>query len=227
MGSRSIFLTLLSLLIGTPNLLAQGNTPLRVDGERIKSYIEYLSTDDMMGRQSMTPGYQAAAEWVAAQYEAWGLDPAGDDGTYFQKVPISRGLTAYTGIPELAINGSAFSVVEGDFSVNSASTVAASVTAEIVFAGYGISAPAKGLDEYAGANVRGKVVLVLTGSPKDAPQSGGGGSMAPGARTEPEPEEEWVEESTDLTKIRTAYEKGAAAVLLYNPDASAQAAVGF
>ncbi len=51
--------------------------------------------------------------------------------------------------------------------------------------------------------------------------------MAPGARTDPEPQEEWAQESTDLSKIRTAYEKGAAAILLYNPDAAAQAASGF
>ena len=65
-------LTLLTLASGA---FAQGKTQLKVDGERIKSYIEYLSTDEMMGRQSMTPGYQVAAEWVAAQYEAWGLEP--------------------------------------------------------------------------------------------------------------------------------------------------------
>ncbi|MCJ7629222.1 MAG: M28 family peptidase, partial [Longimicrobiales bacterium] len=226
-GAMSIVLTLLSLLVLAPNGLAQSNAQLRVDGERIKSYIEYLSTDEMVGRQSMTPGYQVAAEWVAAQYKAWGLEPAGDNGTFFQKVPITRGLTTYSGIPGLMINGDAFSVVEGDFSVNSASTVATTVNAEVVFVGYGISAPGKGLDEYAGVNARGKVVLVLTGSPKDAPQAAGGGSMAPGARTDPEPQEEWTQESTDLSKIRTAYEKGAAAILLYNPDAAAQAASGF
>ena len=106
-GATSIGLTLLSLLVLATNAFAQGNTQLRVDGERIKSYIEYLSTDEMMGRQSMTPGYQKAAEWVAAQYEAWGLEPAGDDGTYFQRVPIARGLTWYNGVPTLAINGEA------------------------------------------------------------------------------------------------------------------------
>jgi len=59
----------------------------------------------------------------------------------------------------LDINGSPFSVVESDFSVNAASTVATWVDAGIVFVGYGISAPQKGLDEYRGADVRGKVVL--------------------------------------------------------------------
>ena len=49
----------------------------------------------------------------------------------------------------------------------------------------------------------------------------------PAPRTDPEPQEEWAQESTDLSKIRTAYEKGAAAILLYNPDAAAQAASGF
>ncbi len=225
-STRSIGLALLPLLVLAQGMLAQGNTPLRVDGERTKSYIEHLSTNEMMGRQSMTSGYQAAADWVAAQFRAWGLEPAGDNGTYFQKVPITRGLTWYVGVPELRVNGEAFSIVEGDFSLNPASTAATAVDAEVVFAGYGISAPGKGLDEYAGADVRGKVVLVLRGSPRDAPRSGGGGSMAPAARPGPEPTEEWAEESGDMAKIRTAYEKGAAAVLLHNPDAAVQAAGG-
>ncbi len=84
-GAKSIGLTFLSLLFLASNVYAQANTALRVDGERIKSYIAHLSTNEMMGRQSMTPAYQAAAEWVAAQYEAWGLEPAGENGTYFQK----------------------------------------------------------------------------------------------------------------------------------------------
>ena len=81
-GAVTIGLTLFSLLVLATNVFAQGNTQLKVDGDRIKSYIAYLSTDEFRGRQSMTPEYQAAAEWVAAQYEAWGLEPAGDDGTY-------------------------------------------------------------------------------------------------------------------------------------------------
>jgi len=225
-GAKSIVLTILSLLILASNVLAQGNTQLRVEGDRIKSYVAYLSTDEFMGRQSMTPQYQAAAEWVAAQYEAWGLEPAGDNGTYFQRVPISRGLTWYTGVPAVTINGEPQSLVEGDFAVNAASTPATSVDAEIVFVGYGISAQAKGLDEYAGVNVRGKVALVLTGSPKAAPSLAGGG-FGPAPRSEPEPEEAWVAESMTMAKIRTAHEKGASAVLLYNPDAAAQAASGF
>jgi hypothetical protein len=227
-GATTVCLTLVSLLVLASNALAQGGTNLRVDGERTKGYIAYLSTDEFQGRQTMTPGYQRAAEWVAAQYEAWGLEPAGDDGTYFQRVPInrSRPLIWYNGVPELSVNGEPASLVEGDFSIHQVSTMGTSVDAEVVFVGYGISAPAKGLDEYAGVNVRGKVALVLRGSPATAPTPRGGGSMSPGARGEPEPEEEWTAESTDLAKIRTAHDKGAAAVLLFNPDTDSQTGSG-
>ena len=134
-GVASIGLTLVSVLAFVSSALAQGNTHLRVDGERIKSYIEFLSTDEMMGRQSMTPAYQKAAEWVAAQYEAWGLEPAGDNGTYFQKVPINRDLTWYSGVPAVKINGTPQSLVEGDFTINQASTVGTEVDAEVAYRG--------------------------------------------------------------------------------------------
>jgi hypothetical protein len=97
---------------------------------------------------------------------------AGENGTYFQKVPITGGRSAYvwtTGIPSLAINNRAFYQREGDFAVDAASTAGANVAAPVVFVGYGISAPAKGLDEYAGVDVKGKIVLALKGTPTTAP----------------------------------------------------------
>ena len=220
-GVNAICLTFFSLLLFVPPVLAQRASQFRVDGDRIKSYIEYLSTDEMQGRKSCTDGYRRAAEWVASKFEEWGLEPAGENGTYFQRVPIGRYFTLYTGIPELRVNGKAFSINESDFSVGTASTVVTTIDAEIVFVGYGISAPDKGLDEYVGINVRGKVVLALKGSPKDAPRAGGG-FMGPGRSEEPEPEEEWEEESKDGVKIQTAYDKGAAAILLYDPDEGSQ-----
>ena len=55
--------------------------------------------------------------------------------------------------------------------MDAASTPGAKVTGEVVFVGYGISAPAKGLDEYAGVDVKGKIVLALKGSPTTAPDA--------------------------------------------------------
>lgn len=215
-------LTILTLLLLVQTAQAQQASKFRVDGERMKGYIEYLSTDEMEGRQTMTEGYRISADWVASKFKEWGLEPAGENGTYFQKVPISRGLTWNTGVPELSINGKAYSLQERDFTINSISSPGTRISADVVFVGYGISAPDKGLDEYAGINVRGKVVLALRGSPANAPQPRRGGSMAPAPSEEPAPEEEWTEESTDNAKIEMAYSKGAAAILLYDPDEAAQ-----
>ncbi|MFC1545752.1 M20/M25/M40 family metallo-hydrolase, partial [Gemmatimonadota bacterium] len=195
---------------------------LRVDGERIKGYIETVSTDEYEGRQSCTPGYQRAAEWLAAQYEAFGLEPAGENGTWFQTVPIGRAFTTYEGTPVLAVGQTRFDLSEGDYSLLGQSTVATRAGGEVVFVGYGVSAPGKGLDEYAGIDVNGKVVLVMRGDPTDMPAGGGrGGSMAPSAPSEAPPDVDFTAESTDLAKIETAYEKGAAAILLYEPDQDA------
>jgi len=220
-------LTLCSLLLLVPSARAQ-QSRFRVDGDRIKSYIEHLSTDQMLGRQTLTEGYRMAAEWVASKFEEWGLEPAGENGTYFQRVPIGRDLTFYTGVPTLSVNGLPFSQYEGDFSIGTTSTAGTTIDAGIVFVGYGISAPDKGLDEYAGINVRGRIVVALKGSPKDAPapriRMGG---AAPVVESQEEEEEEWTEESTDRVKIETAYNKGAAAILLFDPDEEAQAAARF
>lgn len=210
----------LSLLL--PVSYAQRATEFRIDGNIIKSYIEFMSTDEMEGRKTLTEGFIKAEEWAAAMFKEWGLKPAGENGTYFQNVPIGRGFTWNTGIPEMNVKGRAFFMNDGDFSLGSISTAATTVNAEIVFAGYGISAPGKGLDEYAGIDVGGKIVLVFRGSPKDAPTSRG--RFGPAQAQVPEPVEEWTEESTDMAKIQTAYDKGAAAILFYDPDAAAAGA---
>ena len=70
-----------------------------------------------------------------------------------------------TGMPAFRIGKQLYLMEEEDFSVHASSTAATSVNAEVVFTGYGISAPDKGLDEYADVNVRDKIVLALKGSP--------------------------------------------------------------
>ena len=116
--------------------------------------------------------------------------------------------------------GRAFSLRDSDFAVDTQSTPATSVNAEVVFVGYGISAPAKGLDEYAGIDVKGKIVLVLKGSPSAAAdQRPPMGTRRRAAAPRPAPAVDWTDETTDQKKAMTAYEKGAAAILLYTPPA--------
>ena len=81
-------------------------TKVKVDGSLIKGYITYLAADAAQGRRTLTPGYEKAADWAAAKFKEWGLAPAGENGTYFQKVPIAGARSAYvwtTGIPSLVI----------------------------------------------------------------------------------------------------------------------------
>jgi len=207
-------------------------TKIKVDGAVIKGYITYLAADTSLGRRTMTPGYEKAVDWAAVKFKEWGLKPAGDNGTYFQKVPIAGARSAYVstaGVPALVVNGRTFYVRDNDFTVDTASTAGAQVNAGVVFVGYGISAPAKGLDEYAGLDVKGKIVLAFKGSPTTAPTprvqfAPPPAPEAPRAAGAPDP---WAEEMVDAAKANTAFAKGASAIMLYNPDAAATTAGAF
>jgi hypothetical protein len=189
-------------------------TTIKVDGKVIKGYIDYMAADDKEGRKSLTPGYEKAAQWAADKFKEWGVKPAGDNGGYFQDVPIAQTFSWATGTPELMVDGRAFYFKDGDFAVDVTSTPGQALAGELVFVGYGISAPAKGLDEYAGIDAKGKIVLAFKGSPKDAPAARGMFGVAPPATTD---SEAWAAESEDQAKITTAYSNGAAAILLFDP----------
>lgn len=196
-------------------------TKIKVDGNIIKSYIEFLAKDEHLGRKPLTPEFGVCLDWAAGKFKEWGLKPAGDNGTYFQAVPIEgrRANFAWSlGVPELKVNGREFYIRYGDFSIDARSPAGKTIGGDIVFAGYGISAPGKGLDEYKDINVRGKYVLVFKGSPWNAPS--GRSRFLPQVETK-EGEDPWVEESKDDNKIKTAYNKGAAGIIMYNPDPAA------
>jgi hypothetical protein len=189
-------------------------TTVKVDGKVIKSYIEFMAADDKEGRKSLTPGYEKTAQWAADKFKEWGVKPAGEKGTYFQDVPVAQGFAWTTGTPEVVVDGRTFFLRDGDFAIDNTSTPGQTAAGEIVFVGYGISAPAKGLDEYAGVDVKGKIVLAFKGSPKDAPVARGMFGASVQASTDTET---WTAESRDQAKITTAYDKGAAAILLFDP----------
>jgi len=199
--------------------LSAQKTDIKVDGQDVWDLITTMSTDNQLGRMTLTPEFHKMHDWAANKFKSWGLEPGGENGTYFQAVPITggRGTFAFSiGTPRMVINGREFFIKFGDFSIDSRSTTGKKIRGEIVFAGYGISAPDKGLDEYTNIDVRGKFVLVFKGSPNDAKPASGFFSMG-GGRTESETEENWETESQDSTKIISAYAKGAAGILFFNP----------
>ena len=198
-------------------------TSIAVDGKIIKSYITTMSLPEYQGRKTLTPGFEKISAWAAGKFKEWGLQPAGDNGTFFQGVPITGARSAFfwtTGTPDLTINARKFYLADGDFTVDTWSTPGKPVSGEIAFVGYGISAPAKGLDEYAGVAVKGKIVLVFTGSPQTAPAARGMGmgGAPPAAAPQAGTADPWADEAATPAKIKTAYDKGAAGIMLYNPD---------
>ncbi|MFH1940742.1 MAG: M20/M25/M40 family metallo-hydrolase, partial [bacterium] len=200
-------------------LFAQ-KTSIRIDGQDIKDRITLMSVDKQMGRMTLTAEFHQLHEWAANQFKSWGLEPAGDNGTYFGAVPITgnRGTFAFTyGTPKLTIDNREFFIKFGDFSIDHRSTTAKALKGNVVFIGYGISAPAKGLDEYDGVDVSGKFVFAFKGDPKDA-KAARGFFGSGGDEQEEKSQDDWTVESKDSTKVMTAYEKGAAGIILYNTE---------
>lgn len=206
-----------TVMFWSPIALADETDRFVADGERAKQYIRHLASDELEGRKSATEGYRKAADWVAARFAEWGLDPAGEEGSYFQKVAV-REHDWNVGTPALSVSGREFYLDDGDFALISPATPGEVVEAEVVFVGYGICAPEKELDEYEGLTVDGKIVLVLKGSPTNVPEARRMFSRSAPAEEKPAGPDKWKEESKDQAKIKTAYDRGAAAVLLYDPD---------
>ncbi|HEX2450112.1 MAG TPA: hypothetical protein VHJ69_03175, partial [Gemmatimonadales bacterium] len=158
------------LLAGHCSLLtAQQSPATRVaraaSANVLRGHLTYLADDALEGRAPGTRGGDLAAKYIAAQFERLGLLPAGDDSSYFHRVPI----ISLDPSPQASI------VADGEewpleykqdyvlWSMHDDSVV--STGGDLVFAGYGIVAPEYGWNDYEGADVKGKVVVVLVNTP--------------------------------------------------------------
>lgn len=130
--------------------------------EAFRSHVAFLADDLLEGREAGTRGYDIAAHYVATQFEGLGLRPAANGG-WFQEIEFVR--SSLAGTPRLTIGGRSFEQGSDILVRASADTAALDLTAPAVFVGYGLDAPALGFDDYEGLDVRGKVVVVLSGYP--------------------------------------------------------------
>ena len=128
--------------------------------------VRTLAGPAMEGRGSGTPGADLAAAHVASVFKAAGLAPAGEGGTFFQSFSVPTGLRFGTPntLAMLAPAAQTFDLGR-DFTPLSPSDNG-SVTGELIFVGYGITAPDLGYDDYAGVDARGKVALMMTREPR-------------------------------------------------------------
>ena len=185
----------------------QTREPATVEENRLRAHIDFLASDSLRGRDTGTRGYQVAAEYVAAEFQALGLSPAGDVGTFFQSVPMSeRRLVKGSAVAELeTASGTAALSYPSQFTMGPDwHNPERAVTAPAVFVGYGIVAPDFEHDDYAGLDVEGKIAVVLTGRPKHWPT------------------EEGAHLASGTQKARNAVDHGAIGmVVLHSPRAEA------
>lgn len=142
-----------------------------VDRDALAAHRAFLAADALEGRMTGTPGYQAAADYVAAQFRRLGLEAAGSDG-YFQPVPYAVAqIDADRSRVRLHRGGRARTLAWKQEWIAGADVLRerTRVRAGVVFVGYGVRAPELGHDDYAGIDVRGKVVAYLLGAPKRFP----------------------------------------------------------
>jgi hypothetical protein len=135
--------------------------------EAIRAHMKFLASDLLEGRGAGTRGYDVAASYVAAQFEAAGVGP-GAGASYFQVIPFLKTVpderSTITLTPE---GGAAMSLRYGDGFVTSGDPLHTDRTVEgrAVVVGYGVTAPELGHDDYAGVDVRNKIVIVFSGAP--------------------------------------------------------------
>ena len=140
--------------------------------ENIEAHVRFLSHDLLEGRGTGQRGGDIAAEYMAMQFALYGLKPAGENGTYMQKVPLV-GITpaADTRFSLVPADGKAMDLKPLDEYVayDETQQPANEIDAEIIYVGYGITAPEYNWDDYKGADVKGKVLLMLVNQPTDDP----------------------------------------------------------
>ncbi|MGH9503862.1 MAG: M28 family metallopeptidase [Terriglobales bacterium] len=166
----------------------------RISVNGLRANMVFLADDLLEGRGTGTRGYRLAANYVRAQFEEMGLNPAGTNGSYFQnvhfrKIELLRSQSSFS----VKHNGRARTLIMDKDYVMGGDPVSPDTTAEgpVVFVGFGVSAPGFSYDDYAGIDVQGKIVAALYGAPSSLPS-------APGAHF-----------SSSEQKLRVAAEHGA------------------
>lgn len=170
----------------------------QVSPQAIKTHMTFLSDDLLEGRKAGSRGFELAARYMAAQFQLLGLEPGVDGKSYFQEVRLRKGLVIEPASTlRISRNNQVQTLVYGiDFFLQpNMMKTQSQVSAPVVFVGYGVSAPEMKYDDYAGIDVKGKIVMYLPGAPASFPNN------------------ERAYFSSELAKHGTAAAKGAVGVI--------------
>ena len=163
-------LVLAALLIGSSSGAA--NLPLptaeatsSITMRDLKMHLSFLASEELGGRYTLSPSNRVAARYLASQLESYGYRGAARDGSFFQRVPLSfRDVDRAASIVALTIGGAKRDFNYADAFLADVPTDM-NISGELVFVGYGLSSPRNKYDDYAGLNVKGKVVVIAGGTP--------------------------------------------------------------
>ncbi len=132
----------------------------------LKKHLSFLASDELGGRYTLSPSNRVAARYLASQLESYGYRGAGRDGSFFQKVPLSyRNIDLPNSYVSIEGSGSKqrFGYATG-FAVETPEDV--SFSGDLVFVSYGVASPLNHYDDYAGLNVKNKIVVAIEGVPE-------------------------------------------------------------
>jgi Zn-dependent M28 family amino/carboxypeptidase len=152
-------------------VLTLAGTGLHADAKRWWSFVEALANDGMEGRDTGSPGHKRAADFVAAQFQKAGLEPAGIGG-YIQPVKFKsrRILEDKSSLALVGSGGRTESLTLGDdVTISMRIDPAPSLEAPLVFVGYGLNIPERNINDFAGLSLKGAVVVYISATPKSLP----------------------------------------------------------
>jgi Zn-dependent M28 family amino/carboxypeptidase len=144
------------------------------DAKRWWSFVESLANDGMEGRDTGSPGHKRAAEFVAAEFKKAGLEPAGVNG-YIQPVMFKsrRILEEKSSLVLVPSSGGAAKpealTLGEDATISMRVDPAPSLEAPLVFVGYGLNIPERNINDFAGLNLKGAIVVYISATPKSLP----------------------------------------------------------
>jgi Zn-dependent M28 family amino/carboxypeptidase len=180
----------------------------QITSESLVSHLKVLASDEFEGRAPATPGGQKTVDYLAKQLSAIGIEPGAPDGTYFQQVPIVESSVERNFV--LSVPGNTYKYSTDVVAFSGVEKARVQVQGDVVFVGYGINAPELKWNDYEGANVRGKWVMIMVNdppAPADEPALFGGSALTYYGR--------WT------YKFEEAARQGAAGALLIHTDESA------
>ncbi|HJQ70255.1 MAG TPA: M28 family peptidase [Blastocatellia bacterium] len=161
----------------------------------LRKHLSFLASDELGGRYTLSQGSRIAARYLATELESYGYKGAARDGSFFQKVPLSyRNVNMDKSLLTLNVNGARQQFKYGD-DFASETPANTDIGGELVFVGYGISAPKVNHDDYQGMDVKGKIAVAVGNLPDALKKAG----------------------FDDKQQTETAASRGAAALIIIAP----------